>query len=73
VVRSTSKLWNIRNDDEAGKIHVLEDALSRAPFVISSFDEIFAVVNTTEIPNFDRTDIVRDYEMDQFLRPISRV
>jgi hypothetical protein len=33
-----------------GEVHVLGDALSRAPHVMTSSDETSAVVNTTEIP-----------------------
>jgi hypothetical protein len=55
-----------------GKVHVLGDVLSRAPHVMNSSDETSAVVNTTEIPRFDRSDIVRNYEADQFCGPIVR-
>jgi RNase H-like domain found in reverse transcriptase len=55
-----------------GKIHVLGDALSRAPHVMSSSDETSVVVNTTEIPHFDQSDIVRNYEADQFFGPVVR-
>jgi hypothetical protein len=55
-----------------GNIHVLGDALSRAPHVMTSSVETSAVVNKTEIPRFYRYDILRNYEADQFFGPIVR-
>jgi hypothetical protein len=43
-----------------GKIHVLGDSLSRAPHVINSSDETSSVLNSTEIPHFDRSEILKD-------------
>ena len=55
-----------------GKIHVLGDSLSRAPHVISSSDETSAVLNAAEVPHFDRSEIVKNYESDQFFGPVVR-
>lgn len=55
-----------------GKIHVLGDSLSRAPHVINSSDETSAVLNSTEVPYFDRSEILKNYEDDQFFGPVVR-
>jgi hypothetical protein len=55
-----------------GKIHVLGDSLSRAPHVINLSDETSAVLNSTEIPHFDRSEILKNYDDDQFFGPVVR-
>jgi hypothetical protein len=49
-----------------GKIHVIGELLSRAPHVIHSLDQTSAVLNSTEVPYFDGSEILKHYEDDQF-------
>jgi hypothetical protein len=51
---------------------VLGDSLSRAPHVLTSSDETSAELNSTEVPYFDRSEIVTKYEDDQFFGPVVR-
>ena len=50
------------------KIHVLGDALSRAPQVIKGETEI----NDVEVPSIDLNDVLSGYEGDKFFRPVVR-
>jgi len=53
-----------------GKIHVLGDALSRAPHVAKPDSDLDVSFNTVEIPEFQLDSIIGHYEEDQFLGPI---
>ena len=50
-----------------GKIHVLGDALSRAPHA-----KVNATVNDVEVPYIEFSNIINGYEDDQFFGPILR-
>jgi len=49
-----------------GKIHVLGDALSRAPHVANPDSDLDVSFNTVEIPEFQLDSIIGHYEEDQF-------
>ena len=51
-----------------GKIHVLGDALPRAPQILNGETKI----NDLEVPSIDVNEILSDYEGDKFLEPVVR-
>ena len=51
-----------------GKIHVLGDALSRAPQIVNCETKI----NDVEVPSIDVNGVLSDYEGDQFFGPVVR-
>jgi hypothetical protein len=51
---------------------MIEELLSRAPHVINSLNQTSAVLNSTELPYFDRSEILKHYEDDQFFGALVR-
>jgi hypothetical protein len=75
VARWSEILGNFRDFPitlKQGKNQVLGDSLSQAPHVIHSFDQTSAVLISTEVHNFDRSESLKHYEDEQFFGPVVR-